>query len=284
MVLSAGWPRAPADPGLMSLMLLAAYLATGAVAGFFAGLLGVGGGVVVVPMLALLFAGQGFPENEVLHLALGTSMATILFTAASSLRAHHAHRAVLWPVVRRLTPGILLGTLCGAYLAALVSSRGLALIFVAFMLFVAGQMIGQRRPPAGRRLPGVLGLSLAGGVIGAFSSLVAIGGGALTVPYLIWCNVRPQQAIGTSAAVGLPIAIGGTCGYVWHGWGQAGLPPGSLGFVYLPALAVILVASVLVAPLGARLTHRLPVRLLRRIFAGLLLLLSAKMLWSLFAA
>jgi uncharacterized membrane protein YfcA len=266
----------------MSLALLAAYLLTGGVAGFFAGLLGVGGGVIVVPVLAMLFASQGFPEREVLHLALGTSMATILFTAASSLRAHHAHRAVLWPVLRRLTPGILLGTLLGAQLAGRLSSQALSIFFVAFMLFIAAQMIADRRPRPGRGLPGWPGLSLAGGVIGALSSLVAIGGGALTVPLLIWCNVRPQQAIGTSAAVGLPIAVGGTVGYVWNGWGHAGLPAGSLGFVYLPALAVILMASVLAAPFGARLAHRLPVRLLRRIFAGLLLLLAAKMLWGLY--
>ncbi|PKO87713.1 MAG: hypothetical protein CVU18_09845 [Betaproteobacteria bacterium HGW-Betaproteobacteria-12] len=266
----------------MSLAIVAAYLLTGGVAGFFAGLLGVGGGVVVVPVLAMLFAAQGFPEREVLHLALGTSMATILFTALSSLRAHHAHRAVLWPVLRRLTPGILLGTLLGAQLAGSLSSQALSIFFVAFMLFVAAQMIAERRPQPGRRLPGWPGLSLAGGVIGACSSLVAIGGGALTVPFLIWCNVRPQQAIGTSAAVGLPIAVGGSVGYVWNGWGHAGLPAGSLGFVYLPALGIILIASVLAAPFGARLAHRLPVRVLRRIFAGLLLLLSVKMLWSLY--
>lgn len=269
---------------MMSLAVAAAYLATGALAGFFAGLLGVGGGVIVVPVLAMLFAGQGFPAREVLHLALGTSMAAILFTAASSLRAHHAHRAVLWPVLRRLTPGILLGTSLGAYLAAFLSSRTLSVGFVAFMLFVAGQMLAERRPQPGRGLPGWSGLSLAGGVIGAVSSLVAIGGGALTVPFLIWCNVSPRQAIGTSAAVGLPVAVGGTLGYVWNGWGHAGLPAGSFGFVYLPALAVILIASVLTAPLGARLAHRLPVRVLRRVFAGLLLLLSAKMLWSLYGS
>ncbi|WP_430793431.1 sulfite exporter TauE/SafE family protein [Azonexus hydrophilus] len=268
---------------MMSFAVIAAYLLTGGVAGFFAGLLGVGGGVVVVPMLAILFAEQGFPAREVLHLALGTSMATILFTALSSLRAHHAHQAVLWPVMRRLTPGILLGTLLGAQLAAFVSSRTLSILFVGFMLFVAGQMIAERRPQPGRRLPGWPGLSLAGGVIGAFSSLVAIGGGALTVPFLIWCNVRPHQAIGTSAAVGLPIAVGGTLGYIWNGWGHAGLPPGSLGFVYLPGLGIILLASVLTAQSGARLAHRLPIRVLRRIFAGLLLLLSVKMLWSLYS-
>jgi len=264
--------------------MLAAYLLTGAVAGFFAGLLGVGGGVVVVPALGMLFAGPGFPAGEVLHLALGTSMAAILFTSVSSLRAHHAHGAVMWPALRGLTPGVLAGTLLGAQLAAQVSSRVLAIFFVGFMLFVAVQMLADFRPTPSRRLPGRLGLAAVGLGIGAISSLAAIGGGALTVPFLIWCNVRPHTAIGTSAAVGLPIAIGGSIGYAWNGWGHAGLPPGSLGFIYLPALGCILVASVMTAPLGARLAHRLPVRTLKRIFAGLLMLLAGKMLWSLFGA
>ncbi|WP_295004655.1 sulfite exporter TauE/SafE family protein [uncultured Dechloromonas sp.] len=266
----------------MPIDVVLAYLATGAVAGFFAGLLGVGGGVVVVPVLTIIFGAQGFPAREVLHLALGTSMATILFTSLSSLRAHHAHGAVLWPVMRRLTPGILLGTLFGAQLAARISSQALSIFFVAFMIMVAVQMIANLRPQPTRSLPGRGGLGLAGGVIGTVASLAAMGGGALTVPYLIWCNVRPHQAIGTSAAVGLPIALGGTLGYLWNGWGHPELPAGSLGFLYLPALGIILVASVLAAPLGARLAHRLPVKVLKRVFAGLLLILSAKMLWSLY--
>ena len=260
-----------------------AYLLTGAIAGFFAGLLGVGGGVIIVPVLTLVFGWQGFPAREVLHLALGTSMATILFTSVASLRTHHAHQAVLWPVMRQLTPGILIGTLLGAQLAARISSRALSVFFVTFMILVAAQMIANLRPKPSRSLPGWGGLSVAGGVIGTVASLAAMGGGALTVPYLIWCNVRPHNAIGTSAAVGLPIALGGTLGYLWNGWGHPDLPSGSLGFLYLPALGVILAASVLAAPVGARLTHKLPVRLLKRIFAGLLLVLSAKMLWSLFA-
>ncbi|KXB29771.1 hypothetical protein AT959_17765 [Dechloromonas denitrificans] len=268
----------------MPLDVIPIYLLTGAAAGFFAGLLGVGGGVVVVPVLTVIFTWQGFPGREVLHLALGTAMATILFTSLSSLRAHHAHRAVLWPVMRRLTPGILLCTLLGAQLAAGISSRALAIFYVAFMLFIALQMFANLRPTPSRSLPGRAGLGLAGSLIGAIASLAAMGGGALTVPYLIWCNVRPHQAIGTSAAVGLPIAVGGTLGYVWNGWGHGELPAGSLGFVYLPALVVILLASVAVAPLGAGLAHRLPVVVLKRIFAGLLLVLSAKMLWSLYGA
>ena len=269
---------------MIPLDALVAYLLTGAVAGFFAGLLGVGGGIILVPILSMLFAAQGFPAREVLHLALGTSMATILFTSLSSLRAHHAHQAVLWPVVRRLTPGIQLGALLAVQVAADVSSRALSLFFVAFMLFVVIQMTVNLRPKPSRRLPGMIGMSGVGAFIGSISSLVAIGGGALTVPFLIWCNVPAHRAIGTSAAVGFPIAIGGTISYIWNGWGHAGLPAGSLGFVFLPALGVIMIASVLVAPLGARLAHRLPIKVLKRLFAALLLILAVKMLWTLFTA
>lgn len=258
-----------------------AYLLTGAIAGLFAGLLGVGGGVIVVPALAMIFTGLGFPAGEIMHLALGTSMATILFTSIASLRAHHAHGAVRWSVLRDLTPGVLLGSLLGTQLAALVSSRLLSIFFALFMLFVAGQMLFARPPKPSRGLPGRAGLGLAGTIIGTVASLAAIGGGTLTVPYLIGCNVRPHAAIGTSAALGLPIAIGGTLGYIGHGWHRADLPSGSFGFVYLPALAVLLIASSCCAPYGARLAHRLPMLTLKRIFAALLLLLATKMLWSL---
>lgn len=261
-----------------------AYLLTGATAGFFAGLLGVGGGVIVVPVLAMLFADQGFPPGEVLHLALGTSMGAILFTSVSSLRAHHAHGAVLWPIVGTMAPAVLVGTLAGTRLAALLPSRQLAIFFAGFLLFVAWQMVADRQPQASRPLPGRGGLSVAGAIIGAIASLAALGGGALTVPYLIRRNVRPHLAIGTSSAVGLPIAFGGTLGYAWNGFGHPGLPTGSLGFVYLPALAVILAASLVTAPLGARTAHRLPVKVLKHIFAALLLVLAGRMLWSLFTA
>jgi uncharacterized membrane protein YfcA len=149
----------PLLPRVIPFDVIPAYLLTGAFAGFFAGLLGVGGGVVVVPVLTIIFTAQGFPAREVLHLALGTSMATILFTSLSSLRAHHAHQAVLWPVVRQLTPGILLGTLLGAQLAARISSRSLSIFFVGFMLLLAVQMIANLRPTPSRRLPGWIGLS-----------------------------------------------------------------------------------------------------------------------------
>lgn len=258
------------------------YLALGLFSGFMAGLLGVGGGAVMVPVLASLFAAQGFAPDLVLHLALGTSMATIIFTAVSSLRAHHSHGAVLWPVVRDITPGVLVGTLLGTLLASHVSSRALAVFFAAFIGYVALQMAVNFKPRPSRQLPGSLGVAAVGTGIGAVSALVAIGGGSLTVPFLTWCNVRVQQAIGTSAAVGLPIAIGGTLGYIWNGWSAAGRPQWSLGYIYLPAFACVMAASILTAPLGARLAHRLPVATLKRVFALVLVALCVKMLSSVF--
>jgi uncharacterized membrane protein YfcA len=261
-----------------------AYIGLGLFAGFAAGLLGIGGGVVLVPMLTMIFTAQsGFRASEALHLALGTSMAVILFTSLSSLRAHHRHGAVIWRVVFQITPGILCGTLLGALLASHVPARPLGIFFALFVGFNATQMILNLKPKAARELPGTPGVLVAGLGIGVLSALVAIGGGALTVPFLTWCNVKVQNAIGTSSAVGCPIAIGGTLGYIYNGWDNALLPPGSLGYVFLPALLWIVPFSMLAAPLGARTTHRLPVATLKRVFACLLILLAARMLWKLFA-
>ena len=257
------------------------YIGLGLFTGTLAGLLGVGGGLVMVPMLVMLFSAQpGFPVGEVLHMALGTSMAVILFTSLSSLRAHHKHGAVIWPVVLQIAPGILVGTGLGTLLAAQVPARPLAIFFTAFVCFVALQMAFNLKPKTTRQLPGVPGVLGVGVGIGAISALVAIGGGAITVPFLTWCNVRLQQAIGTSSAVGFPIAVGGTLGYVYNGWGYAGLPEWSLGFVYLPAFFILVPTSMLTAPLGARLAHRLPVVVLKKIFACLLIVLAAKMLFG----
>lgn len=268
----------------MSLTLwIVAYLALGAFSGFFAGMLGIGGGLVMVPTLTLMFAAQAqFPPGETLHMALGTSMAAIIFTALSSLRTHHQHGAVLWHVFKSITPGILLGTAVGTLFASNIPTQPLAIFFTFFVCLIAVQMAANIKPKPSRELPGPFGIGLTGLGIGALSSLVAIGGGALTVPFLTWCNVRVQHAIGTSAAVGLPIAVGGTLGYIFNGWQAIDLPAGSLGFVYLPALGILVIASMLTAPYGARLAHQLPVATLKRIFAGILVLLAGKMLWNLF--
>ncbi|WJV54064.1 sulfite exporter TauE/SafE family protein [Pectobacteriaceae bacterium CE70] len=267
----------------MGMEWILAYLALGAVVGFMAGLLGIGGGGIMVPILTALFAIQGVQETHLVHMALGTSMAAIVVTAISSLRTHHQYQAVLWPVVWRITPAILIGTFTATWLAALLPTQVLAIFFSCFMAYVALQMVLNIKPKPNRQLPGMAGISLAGLSIGGISALVAIGGGSLTVPFLTWCNVRIQQAIGTSAAVGLPIALSGALGYMINGWSASGLPAYSLGYVSLPAVVLISAVSFFTAPVGARLAHRLPVATLRKVFAGLLVLLSLKMLQTVFS-
>ena len=257
-----------------------AYAVLGLFSGYVAGLLGIGGGVLIVSALTMIFDAQGVSHDHILHLALGTSMATIIFTSFASLRAHHAHGAVIWPVVRDVIPGVIIGTFIGTQIAAHAATRGLALFFGLFILCIAVQMAFSLRPKPGRELPGRVGTTTAGAIIGCISALVAIGGGSLTVSWLSWCNVRIQHAIGTASAMGLPVAIFGTLGYLWNGRNIEGLPSGSLGYVYLPALLCLMLSSMITAPLGARMTHRMPVTTLKRIFAVLLVILAAKMLWS----
>lgn len=268
----------------MEIEWLAAYLLLGAFVGFFAGLLGVGGGGIMVPMLTTLFAAQDFPREHLVHVALGTSMAAIVMTSIASLRAHHAHGAVRWDIVRGIAPGVLVGTFAGTFIASRVASAPLAIFFGCFMAYVAIQMIVNAKPKPSRELPGMAGLTGVGGGIGVISALVAIGGGSLSVPFMTWCNVKMQHAIGTSAAIGLPIALAGASGYLLNGWGSAGLPAWSVGYVYLPALVLVGLVSTFTAPLGARLAHRLPVAVLKKIFAGVLVVLSAKMLHTVFGA
>ncbi len=259
------------------------YLLLGAIAGFLAGIFGVGGGLILVPVLLFLFDLQHFPAEHVMLLALGTSMAAILFTSLSSLLAHHRHGAVNWRVVRNITPGILIGTAIGASLAASIPTRGLAIFFALFVYFVAAQILIDMRPHASRELPGAVGMTLAGMLTGCLSSMVSIGGGSIVVPFLVWCNISLRNAIGTSAAIGFPVAVGGTIGYVVTGMNISWLPPHSLGYVYLPALVWIAIASMITAPLGARATHRMKTGMLRKLFALLLLVLATKLLLKVIA-
>jgi uncharacterized membrane protein YfcA len=256
----------------------AAYLALGCFVGFFAGLLGIGGGAIMVPLLVLLFDAQGLPREHILHLAVGTSMSTILLTSLASIRAHQRRGSIRWPIMLSMTPGIIVGGLAGAALAAALPVTALALAFTAIIFVSATNMILDRQPHPARQLPGPLGLSVAGGVIGALSSIAAMGGGFASVPYMLWCNVPMINAIGTAAALGFPIAAAGTVGFVVNGLRDAGLPPFTLGYVYLPAFMGIVVTSVLVAPVGATVAHRLPTKQLKRIFAVLLYVLAIRML------
>ncbi len=256
------------------------YVALGAFAGVLAGLLGVGGGLVIVPVLTFIFTSQHLPDVHILHLALGTSLASIMFTSISSLRAHHLRGAVDWLVVRRISFGIMVGTFGGSWVAAQLSTRFLKSFFVVFLYFVAIQMLLNIKPKSHRQLPGRSALFGVGGLIGGVSSLVGIGGGSMSVPFLVWCNVAIHRAIGTSAAIGFPIALAGAMGYVVNGL-SIPLPPHSLGFVYLPALIGIAAASIVTAPLGAKLAHSLPIDKLKKTFALLLIVMGTKMLLSL---
>jgi uncharacterized membrane protein YfcA len=254
------------------------YLAIGAFVGFFAGLLGIGGGAVIVPLLATLFEAQGFPREQLLHLAVGTSMATILLTSLSSVRAHARRGAVRWDVARGLTPGIVAGGLSGSAAAGAISTPLLACAFTVIVYIAGTNILLDRQPKPGRTLPSKFGLFLAGFIISGVSSLVALGGAFMSVPFMIWCNVDVRHAIGTAAFIGFPIALVGTLGYVATGWGAAALPPWSLGYVHLPAMAGVCAASIVLAPLGAKVSHRTPTKILKRVFGVLLLAFATRML------
>jgi uncharacterized membrane protein YfcA len=197
------------------------------------------------------------------------------------MRAHHAHGAVDWRIARALAPGMLAGSFGAALLAGVVPTRTLAMMFTAMVFLVGTQLLLDLKPRTTRELPGKAGLFSAGAVIGGVSSLAAAGGAFLAIPFLAWCNVPLRRAIGTASATGFPIALAGSAGYVVQGWHAPGLPPASFGFVYLPALGLVVVMSMLAAPFGARLAHRLPVRRLRMVFALMFYALALRMLTTL---
>jgi uncharacterized membrane protein YfcA len=261
-------------------MTLLLYLALGACAGTMAGLFGVGGGLIIVPALIYAFGAQGLPADVTTHLAIGTSLATIVVTSLSSVRAHQLRGSVDWRLAGLMVAGIVLGSALGAHTAGLLSGPQLQLALGCFVLIMALQMGLGLQADSRRQLPGVPGLTLAGGVVGWVSALFGIGGGSLTVPFLSWCNVRMQRAVGTSAACGVPIAVVGAMGYMLEGWGRAGLPPGSTGFVYWPAFFGIVVSSTSFARVGARLAHRLPPARLKRFFALFLLVIGLRLAYG----
>jgi uncharacterized membrane protein YfcA len=253
---------------------LPVYLLLGAFAGTIAGLLGVGGGLIIVPVLVYVFTRQHIEPGVMVHLAVGTSLATIVFTSISSVRAHHQRGAVHWDVFWKLAPGIVLGALLGSVVAEWMPAHALRRFFAIFEWLVAAQLLVGFRPKPGRGLPRLPGMFGIGGGIGCVSSIVGIGGGTMTVPFLVWCNMRMQEAVATSSACALPIAIAGAAGFVLTGWSSSQLPASSVGYVYLPAFFGIVLASVVFAPLGARLAHRLPADALRKFFAIFLVLLG----------
>jgi uncharacterized membrane protein YfcA len=260
---------------------LSVYAAIGALIGFFSGLLGIGGGAVQTPLTVLAFQAHGLPPEHIAHIAVGTGIASIAFTAVSSMLAHHRHGSVDWDLLRRIVPGLIVGGLAGGFVAQLLPTALLGFVLTAFIGYGSFMMAFEFRPAPHRALPGPFGLTVLGAIIGLLSTLVGAGGAVLLVPALTYFNVPFRRAIGTGAGIGLPIALTGTLGYVLAGLDEPALPPGSLGFVWLPALLPFVFASMLLAPLGARLAHAVPVRALRRAFAATMFLLALRMGWSL---
>jgi len=269
MILGLGW------------QLVAELLLLGCATGFLAGLLGIGGGMLMVPFMTLMLSGYGVDTALAVKVAIATSMATIMFTSLSSIRAHHVRGAIRWDLVRTLAPGItLMALLTGALIYPLVRGAALALVFALFVSFSATQMLLNRKPKPTRQMPGMSGRLVAGGIIGMVSGLVGAGGGFVSVPFMTWCNVPMHNAVATSAALGFPIAAASTLGNVIGGWSVANPLPGGVGYLWLPALAVVVTTSMLFAPLGARAAHAMNVAHLKRVFALMLYTLAAYMLYK----
>lgn len=254
------------------------YLALGACAGVLAGLFGVGGGIIIVPVLVFSFTLQGFDVSVLTHLAVGTSLATIVFTSIQSVRAHHRMGAVQWPVFIWMAVGILVGAGLGSLTASYIAGPNLQKIIGVFAILVALQMSLNLKPKASRGILGKPALTAAGAVIGWASAIFGIGGGSLTVPFLTWRSLTMQQAVATSSACGFPIAVAGAASFMILGWHDPLLPPHSLGFLYLPALLGIALTSMFFARFGARLAHKLSPVVLKRLFALLLVVVGISFL------
>ncbi|MGB1111348.1 MAG: sulfite exporter TauE/SafE family protein [Gammaproteobacteria bacterium] len=256
-------------------------LAAGAVAGLIAGLFGVGGGLVIVPVLVLLFEAQGMDPAFLMRIALGTSLATIVVTGASSAWSHHKKGAVDWSLFKRIAPAIIIGTLIGALLADFLSGTVLGIIFASFLFIISIKFATGAKPAAQKPLPGTLVLNLGGGFIGLISALVGIGGGSMSVPYFSWYSVPIKRAVATSSALGVPIAVFGAIGYIIGGLDETGLPDATLGYIHLPAFGAIVLTSSFMAPVGAKLAHALPDKALRLAFAAFLFAMACRMTWRL---
>ena len=243
-------------------------------------MLGVGGGLIIVPALAFSFAYLGFDPSLIMPLALATSLATIIVTSISSIQAHQKKQAILWSLFKILSPSILIGAFMGGVFAAQLPSAQLQVIFGFYAILVAVQLITGKQPSEGSRQLSPFIHSIAGAFIGAISSVVGIGGGSMTVPYLLWSSINMRNAVATSSAIGLPIAIAGAAGYISSSYSLPGLPEYSVGYLYLPAFLGIIITSYLTAPVGAKLAHQLPITTLKKVFALLMLGIGLKMLLS----
>lgn len=268
----------------MDLLTIALMAVLGCFTGFMAGLLGIGGGLIMTPFLIMLMPESLIPHDHIVHVAIATSLASIAFTSLSSVRAHHKRGAVLWKVVAAVVPGILIGSMLGAQIASYLSTFWISLVFTTFVWFSAAKMFSNNPPKPQRKLPKAPGMVVAGTIIGTMSALVGAGGGFISVPWMVWCNVKIHNAVATSAAFGFPIAFFGTIGYIISGWNVQDLPawPTMLGYICIPALFSVAIPSVLLAPFGAKVAHSIDVKPLKRIFACLLVCLGLYMLYTAF--
>ena len=281
----SGWPSEKRSCDMWNIEMILVMLAVGSIAGFIAGLLGIGGGMIIVPVVLWVLQMKGLGGIEhAQHLAVGTSFAIMVFTTFSSVMAQQRKGSVDWAVVRRMAPGMVVGVMIGSMLAKRLSNEALQVFFIVFVVLVALKTLTDAKPKPTRSLPGPAGLAAVGSLFGMASSWVGIGGGSLSVPFMLYCNVPVRTAAGTSAGLAWPIAVAGAVGYLYPGWDVAGLPEGTLGFWYLPAVAVLSVATMLFAPLGVKAAHKLPPEKLKLAFGLLLLVIAARMLWGLLAA
>ncbi len=251
----------------------------GIVTGLLAGLFGIGGGLVIVPVLVMLFTAQGFPAELVMLMAVATSLASIILTAIASVSAHHRLGAVVWAKVFSLSPGIIIGAALGAVVAKHISGDTLRYILVVFLLYVGLQMAFQVKPKPGKVTQSKALDFLVANFIGLLSSIVGIGGGTLTVPYLVSGQMLMRNAVAVASACGLPIAVAGTVSYALLGWNATQLPEWSLGYVYLPVFIGTGLSSIITAPIGAKLANNLPAAKLKRYFSLLLFVMAAKLMW-----
>jgi uncharacterized membrane protein YfcA len=262
----------------MSLVDVFILLICGSASGFLAGLLGIGGGMILVPFMILVFNHAGFNQEVIVHMAIASGMATIPFTSLSAVNAHHKHGSIQWKLVWAMAPGLVIGSLIGgSKIFDALKTSWLSLFFAIFLVYTATQMLLNKKPQPGRELPGGIGLFSFGAFAGAISSLVGAGGAVLTVPFMLWCNVKPHIAMASSSGLGFPIAIASTIGYIYGSWGHPNLPAWSLGYVYLPAVLCIATVSVLMAPHGAKMARKLNVAALKRVFGIILFFLAAFM-------
>ena len=253
-------------------MELIIFLAIGAIAGFTAGIFGIGGGLIIVPLLYVVFTQMDYEPDVIMHMALGTSLATIIVTSISSSIAHHRNGAVIWSVFRNLAPGLVIGSFLGAGIAGLLSGANLQLIIGVFVIWVAYKMLIGSKHVIDQHsvLPSAFKQFSAGAGIGVASAIFGIGGGSLTVPYLNHYGVVMQRAVGTSAACGLPIAIAGAFGFIFFGIKEQINVPNTIGFIHIYAFLGISIMSFFTAKLGAKAAHTLSPVMLKKCFAVLL--------------